>query len=79
MIICVVGENLKTLYDVQKLLLKYGTVIYIGDRLSDLELMEEELRELYHSQLLDVNDYKMAQLIVRQAMSAELEKRKRTE
>lgn len=79
MIICVVGENLKTLYDVQKLLLKYGTVIYIGDRLSDLELMEEELRELYHSQLLEVHDYKMAQLIVRQAMSAELEKRKRTE
>ncbi|KAA0549420.1 DUF910 family protein [Bacillus sp. BGMRC 2118] len=70
---------MKTLYDVQKLLLKYGTVIYIGDRISDLELMEEELRELFHSQLLDAQDFKMAQLIVRQALQQEIEKRKRNE
>ena len=47
--------------------------------ISDLELMEEELRELFHSQLLDAQDFKMAQLIVRQALQQEIEKRKRNE
>jgi uncharacterized protein YqgQ len=70
---------LKTIYDVQKLLIKYGTVIYIGDRIADLEMMEEELRELYHSQLIEVNDFKIAQLIVRQALQIEKEKRKGSE
>ena len=42
---------MKTVYDVQQLLKKFGTIIYIGDRLADLELMEEELKQLYQSQL----------------------------
>jgi uncharacterized protein YqgQ len=70
---------LKTIYDVRKLLIKYGTVIYIGDRIADLEMMEDELRELYQSQLLEVNDYKIAQLIVRQALQIEKDNRKRNE
>jgi glucokinase len=71
--------SLKTIYDVQKLLIKYGTLIYIGDRLADLEMMEEELRELYQSQLLDAHDYKIGLLIVRQAVQAEKDKRKRND
>jgi uncharacterized protein YqgQ len=70
---------LKTIYDVQKLLIKYGTLIYIGDRLADLEMMEEELRELYQSQLLEAHDYKIGLLIVRQAVQIEKDKRKRNE
>jgi uncharacterized protein YqgQ len=70
---------MRTIYDVQKLLIKYGTVIYIGDRIADLEMMEEELRELYQSQLLEVNDYRVAQLIVRQALQLEKDNRKRNE
>jgi uncharacterized protein YqgQ len=66
---------MKTVYDVQQLLKKFGTIIYVGDRLADLELMEEELKELYQSQLIDVKEYQMALLIVRHEAQFEREKR----
>ncbi|MBB5324702.1 uncharacterized protein YqgQ [Anoxybacillus tepidamans] len=66
---------METVYDVQQLLKKFGTIIYVGDRLADLELMEEELKELYQSQLIDVKDYQMALLIVRYEAQLEREKR----
>ncbi|MFD1736541.1 YqgQ family protein [Bacillus salitolerans] len=66
---------MKTLYDVQQFLRRYGIFIYVGDRLADLEMMEEELRELFHSKLIEPNDFKIGQLIVRQEQ--ENEKRKR--
>ncbi|KOO43924.1 YqgQ family protein [Priestia koreensis] len=56
---------MKTFYDVQQLLKTFGIFVYVGDRIADLEIMEDELRELYSSQLLDVKDYQMAILIVR--------------
>lgn len=61
-----VGDTLKTIYDVQQLLKKFGTIIYIGDRVSDLELMEEEMKQLYQSNLLEPKDYQMAVLLLRQ-------------
>ncbi|WP_299087931.1 YqgQ family protein [uncultured Metabacillus sp.] len=57
---------MKTVYDVQQLLKKFGTIIYIGDRIADLELMEEELRQLYESNLIDPKDFQMAILLLRQ-------------
>ncbi|PGT77670.1 MULTISPECIES: YqgQ family protein [Bacillaceae] len=57
---------MKTIYDVQQLLKKFGTIIYIGDRVSDLELMEEEMKQLYQSNLLEPKDYQMAVLLLRQ-------------
>lgn len=57
---------MKTVYDVQQLLKKYGTIIYIGDRIADLELMEEEVKQLYQSSLIEPKDYQMALLILRQ-------------
>ncbi|MGM7721130.1 YqgQ family protein [Metabacillus sp. Hm71] len=57
---------MKTVYDVQQLLKKFGTIIYIGDRIADLELMEEELRQLYQSNLIDPKDFQMAILLLRQ-------------
>jgi uncharacterized protein YqgQ len=58
--------NLKTIYDVQQLLKRYGTIIYIGDRIADLELMEEEIKQLYQSTLIESKDYQMAILLLRQ-------------
>jgi len=69
---------MKSVYDVRQLLKKYGTIIYIGDRLADLELMEEEVRELYKSQLIATNDYQMALLLLRQEAEREKDKRKNT-
>lgn len=60
---------MKTIYDIQQLLKKFGTIIYIGDRLADLELMEAEVKELYQAQCLPIKDYQMAILLLRQEMA----------
>ncbi|WP_044894798.1 YqgQ family protein [Bacillus alveayuensis] len=68
---------MKTIYDVQQLLKKYGIIIYVGDRLADLELMEEEVKELYQSQLIDAKEYQMAILLLRHEAQLEREKREK--
>jgi uncharacterized protein YqgQ len=60
---------MKTLYDVMQLLKRYGTVIYTGDYQADLELMEEEIRELYRLQFISAKEYSTAMLILRQKKS----------
>lgn len=66
---------MNTIYDVQQLLKKFGTIIYIGDRLADLELMETELKELYKSRLIDVKDFQVAVMLMRREIQIEKEKR----
>lgn len=61
--------KMKTVYDVQQLLKKFGTFIYTGDRVADLELMEEEIKELYQMEFLNSQDYQMAVLLLRQEAS----------
>ncbi|MFE8695444.1 YqgQ family protein [Cytobacillus sp. FJAT-53684] len=56
---------MKTIYDIQQLLKKFGTIIYIGNRVADLELMEEEVKELYDAQFIDTMDYQTAILLLR--------------
>lgn len=56
---------MKNTYDIQQFLKKFGTIIYVGDRIADLELMEEELRELYQSQLIEEHDFQTALFILR--------------
>lgn len=56
---------MKTIYDIQQLLKQFGTIIYIGERVADLELMEAEIKELYQSQLIDTKDYQSAILLLR--------------
>ena len=56
---------MKTVYEIQQFLKQFGTVIYIGDRVADLELMEDELTELYRAQLIDVKEYQTTRLILR--------------
>lgn len=64
---------MKTIYDIQQLLKKYGTIIYIGDRTADLELMESELRDLYKSQLIETREYQSALLLLKQEIQLEKE------
>lgn len=49
---------MKTIYDVRQLLKRFGTVIYVGDRLADLELMEDEIREMYQAKFIDTKHTK---------------------
>lgn len=60
---------MKTIYDIQQFLKKFGTIIYVGDRIADLELMEDEVRELYKSQCMTTEDYQMAILLLRNETS----------
>jgi uncharacterized protein YqgQ len=64
------------MYDVQQYLKNYGTYIYIGDRLADLELMEAEIKELFMSQLIEKQDLQMALQVIRTEMQLEIEKKK---
>jgi uncharacterized protein YqgQ len=60
---------MKTIYDVQQLLKRFGTIIYTGNPLGDLELIQDEVRELYNQKLIDVNDFKQAVLIIRASIN----------
>uniref|UniRef100_UPI00403F2578 YqgQ family protein n=1 Tax=Aeribacillus sp. FSL K6-3256 TaxID=2954613 RepID=UPI00403F2578 len=68
---------LKTIYDIQQLLKRFGTIIYIGDRVADLELMEEEVKQLFESQLIDAKEFEMDILLLRREIMIEKDKRKR--
>lgn len=56
---------MKTMYDVMQLLKAYGVFVYTGDRELDLEMMEEELRDLYRSQMITPEDFSESLLILR--------------
>ncbi|QGH34927.1 DUF910 family protein [Gracilibacillus salitolerans] len=53
-----------SVYDIRKLLLKFGTIIYIGDRLADLELMEEEINELFQVKMITKDEFLQAKIII---------------
>lgn len=56
---------MKSIYDIQQLLKRYGAIIYVGDRIATLELMEDELKELYKSQLIEPKDFQTAIMLLR--------------
>ncbi|WP_449536974.1 YqgQ family protein [Ferdinandcohnia sp. Marseille-Q9671] len=68
---------MKTIYDIQQFLKKFGTIIYVGERVADLELMETEIQELYNSQLIETKDYQMAIFLLRQEIVRETEKKQK--
>lgn len=56
---------MKTILDIRNILKQYGSFIYTGDRLGDLMMMEDEIRELYKSQVIDPKEFQSALLIIR--------------
>lgn len=61
---------MKSFYDIQQFLKRYGTIIYTGNRIGDLELMSEELKELSISQLITEVEYKNANLIIQEELKS---------
>ena len=55
--------------DVYDLLKRFGTFIYTGDRIGDLELIEDEIKELYKSKMIEQKQYQSAILIIRYEVS----------
>ncbi|GGG17951.1 hypothetical protein GCM10007425_10460 [Lysinibacillus alkalisoli] len=62
---------MKSMIDIYDLLKEYGTFIYTRDPIGDLVLMEDEIRQLYQAQVLDIKDYQMALLLIRQQETKE--------
>ncbi|MGT2929028.1 YqgQ family protein [Streptococcus dentasini] len=65
---------MKTLYDVQQLLKRFGIIVYLGKRLYDIEMMKIELEGLYQGGLLEKEDYLKAELILRREHRLEKER-----
>ncbi|MGO5473028.1 YqgQ family protein [Streptococcus hyointestinalis] len=65
---------MKTLYDVQQLLKRFGIHVYVGKRLYDIEVMKIELEKVYENQLITKDDYLKAELILRREHRIEEEK-----
>ncbi|MEK4700413.1 YqgQ family protein [Solibacillus sp. FSL R7-0668] len=57
---------MQSMLDIIHLLKQYGIYIYTKDRIGDLHLMEDEVKELYRSKFIDTKDFQMALLILRQ-------------
>ena len=66
---------MKTIYDIQQFIKKFGTIIYVGDRIATLELMRDEIQELYRSKLMETKDFQTAMLLLRQEIRLETERK----
>lgn len=67
---------MKTVYDVQQLLKRFGMIIYVGERHADLELMESEIIELYKMQLIQKEEFQTALLLLRMDIEKEKNRKK---
>lgn len=66
---------MKTIYDIQQFLKSYGTIIYTGNRIGDLELMREELSELHRSNLIEQSVFDVAVYLLDREIILEQEKK----
>lgn len=64
---------MRTLYDVQQLLKRFGIYVHIGKRMWDIELMMVELKKLHENGLIENDDYLPALLILKQEHRKEKE------
>lgn len=62
-------SEIKNFNDVQKLLLQFGTLIYTRDKEADIDMMEDELKELRERGLIEVETYMSALMILKKRRS----------
>ncbi|MFD1419477.1 YqgQ family protein [Lactiplantibacillus songbeiensis] len=55
---------MKTLYDVQQLLKKFGVYVYVGKRIWDIELMAIEIDHLYQAGVIDAKLYARVKVVL---------------
>lgn len=56
---------MKSMYDVRQILKSFGVFVYTGNRLGDLELMEDEVRELHKRNFITMKEFQTCLLIIR--------------
>jgi uncharacterized protein YqgQ len=64
---------MRTKYDVQQLLKQFGTFIYLGNRLWDIELMMVEIRELFDNGVIEKKVFLNAMMVLKKEHHDELE------
>ena len=64
---------MRTMYDVQQLLKQFGTFIYLGNRLFDIEFMMIEVRELYEAGVIERQVFLNAMVVLKKEHREELE------
>lgn len=62
---------MKTFYDVQQLLRRFGILIYLGNRLYDIDMSRIELAKVYENGLIDRQEFLQADLILRREHARE--------
>ncbi|MFS0575216.1 YqgQ family protein [Sporosarcina sp. 179-K 3D1 HS] len=59
---------MKNLFDVMKLLKRFGIYIYTGDRKADIGMMQSEVKDLFDNGLVTKEEYIAATLVLREEM-----------
>lgn len=60
---------MKSAFDVQQLLKRFGIFVYLGDREAELQLMEDEIKEIYSAGLITPQDFQKAMIILKSEMN----------
>ncbi len=60
---------MQTMAEIRRLLRRFGIIIYTGDRLGDIELMMDEMRELKQYGMIDQETYQKAVAVLLQQSS----------
>lgn len=60
---------MKTLYDVQQLLMRFGNYVYFGDREVELEFMADELKEMYTLGIIHRTEWSNAMTILQMELA----------
>ncbi|MDA1474843.1 YqgQ family protein [Bacillus changyiensis] len=60
---------MRTAYDVQLFLKQFGCYVYFGDRQLELEFMMDELKEMYHSNLIDKEKWVLSMSILQNELT----------
>ena len=67
-------HSLKSVYDVQQLLKRYGIFVHLGERLWDIELMMDELRKLHQNHLIEQPVFLSAMIVLKKEHQWEKER-----
>lgn len=49
--------QIQTILDVRNYLRRFGYIIYTGDAAGDIEMMKDEIMELYQAKLIEKEDF----------------------
>lgn len=58
------NQHSRTFYDVLQILKRFGIYVHLGNRLWDIEMAEQEFRDLYQHRLITREEYLSGRLVL---------------